>query len=261
MTTTRDQFLEIKKNYDRLLEQDLNFAGDDASWVEHGTRTDDAREAVMLAPAADLSCIREKLSILWSHMKQMEEPEEARELRYIAAIKADVTALGATPDNTLGGTEPMTATPTTLICTLAREAAQLRAEVQTAETEVANLKKNVSSLTTITYERLQKLEDFCCQADDRTAAIETYITMLQPECLADALILTAMAAQMTQSVSDESRAIRRLTANVTAYLEAATGATAATLGAGGFGDIIRPWSETAAEAREILASLQPAKAA
>jgi hypothetical protein len=70
-----------------------------------------------------------------------------------------------------------------------------------------------------------------------------------------------MAAQMTQSVSDESRAIRRLTANVTAYLEAATGATAATLGAGGFGDIIRPWSETAAEAREILASLQPAKAA
>lgn len=268
MTITRDQFLEIKKNYDRLLEQDLNFQGDDDSWKEHGNRTDDAREAVMLAPAADLSCIHDKLSILWNDMKQMEPlvtQEAARELRYIAAIKADVTALGATPGNTLVGPDPMTTTPATLVCTLAAEAGQLHADLLAAEREANTLRKG--PLTAVTHKQMEALDEFYGEAADRSDAIESYIPTLRPESLQDALILTALAAQFAHRISEgESfqttrRAILRITTNVAAFLEAETGASAAALGMTSFGDIQRPFSETAPEARAILAELRQAKAA
>lgn len=269
MTTSRDQFLEIKKNYDRLLEQDLNFGGDAARLEEFGRRMADALQAVMLMPAADLRCIQEKLTILssdWKQMVPLSGHKDEREHAFLAAIKADVTALGAIPANTLGGTEPMTTTPTTLICTLAREAAQLRADLRAAEDESHKLR--TGPLTDATIKQRDALDEFQGEAGDRLDAIEAYIATLRPQSLQDALILTAMAAQFAQQrVSDEDRlhamrrAVTRITANVAAFLEAETGTTAAALGVGGFGDVIRPFSETAPEARAILAELRHAKAA
>lgn len=159
----------------------------------------------------------------------------------------------------------MTTTPNTLICTLAAEAAQLRADLCAAEDESYKLRSG--TLTDATIKQRDALDEFQGEAGDRLDAIEAYISTLRPESLQDALILTAMAAQFAHRVSDEERrhtmrrAVTRMTASVTAFLEGETGTTAVALGVGGFGDVIRPFSETALEARAILAKLQTFKAA
>jgi hypothetical protein len=159
----------------------------------------------------------------------------------------------------------MTTTPATLIFTLAAEAGQLHADLLTAERETFTLRKG--PLTDATNKQRETLDEFYGHAADRLDALEAYIPTLQPESLQDALILTALAAQFAQRISEgegfqtKRRAILRIATNVAAFLEAETGETAATLGVTGFGDVQRPFSETAHEARAIIAELRQPKAA
>lgn len=145
--------------------------------------------------------------------------------------------------------------------TLAAEAARLWADISRAQEMIAKLRRPGARSDALD-EDLAQIRWFVEEATARARAIESYMMLMKPEDITDAMILVSSATELAKdyaSSSDEPheptarhRLAARMLEEACALLERESGTTADALGIVEFGGKSATWERTLIDARAIL---------